>query len=133
MKFQLLTFATAMLLAFGSGCASRSGTSPHARNTRFDFALIGDVPYNDYAATNEFPNLIEDLNRARLAFIVHDGDIKAGATPCTDELFARIYDQFQTFRHPLIYLFGDNEWGDCDWYTVGYHFCDWCGQLQHGL
>src|SRR5262249_12735716 len=57
--------------------------------------------------------MVEDLNRARLAFVVHDGDIKASATPCTDEGVQLIYNQFQTVQHPLIYLFGDNEWIDC--------------------
>jgi hypothetical protein len=71
------------------------------------------VPYDEPQATNLFPNMIEELNSARLAFVVHDGDIKAGATPCTDDCFQRVFVQFQTIRHPLIYLFGDNEWSDC--------------------
>jgi hypothetical protein len=79
----------------------------------FDFALIGDTPYTDEATTNAFPNLIEELNAARLAFVVHDGDIKSGGTPCTDALFEERYRQFQTIKHPLIYVFGDNEWQDC--------------------
>src|SRR5438034_11601138 len=72
---------------------------------RFDFALIGDTPYNAEQETNQFPNLLEDLNRARLAFVVHDGDIKSGSTPCTDELFERRARQFATSRHPFVYLF----------------------------
>jgi len=79
----------------------------------FEFALIGDMPYTDEAVTNGFPNVIRELNRARLAFVIHDGDIKSGATPCTDELFQQRYQQFQTIEHPLIYIFGDNEWQDC--------------------
>jgi len=69
--------------------------------------------YNDFDATNSFPNMIEEINRERLAFVVHDGDIKSGASPCSDQLFAERFRQFQTFRHPLIYIFGDNEWSDC--------------------
>lgn len=80
---------------------------------RYDFALIGDVPYDEAQATNYFPNMIDELNRARLAFVVHNGDIKAGATPCSDAAFERVHAQFQTIRHPLIYLPGDNEWSDC--------------------
>jgi hypothetical protein len=45
--------------------------------------------------------------------VVHDGDIKAGSTFCSDELFERLARQFDTFRHPFIYIFGDNEWSDC--------------------
>ena len=92
---------------------SAAGASTFSPDLRYDFALIGDVPYDEHQSTNAFPNMIEELNRARLAFVVHDGDIKAGATPCTDALFERIYTQFQTIRHPLIYLPGDNEWSDC--------------------
>ena len=92
------------------GATAASRLSP---DLRYDFALIGDVPYDEAQATNYFPNMITELNQARLAFVVHDGDIKAGATPCTDALFERIYVQFQTIRHPLIYVFGDNEWSDC--------------------
>ena len=80
----------------------------------YDFALIGDTPYNDEQVTNLFPNLVAEINRAQLAFVIHDGDIKSGATPCTDELFSERLRAFQNFRHPLIYIFGDNEWSDCD-------------------
>jgi hypothetical protein len=106
-------FVTIGLLAslFG-GCALPS-TQRGSSETSFEFALIGDVPYNEFDATNSFPNMIAEINRASLTFVVHDGDIKAGATPCSDEVFQRCYRQFQTFQHPLIYLFGDNEWSDC--------------------
>lgn len=84
-----------------TGCAS------------FEFALIGDMPYTDEATTNAFPNLIHDINGRRLVFVVHDGDIKSGGTPCTNELFRARLEQFQSFNHPLFYIFGDNEWQDC--------------------
>ncbi len=57
--------------------------------------------------------MIEEINQARVAFTVHDGDIKSGSTPCTEHELQTIYRQFQTFESPLIYLFGDNEWTDC--------------------
>ncbi len=57
--------------------------------------------------------MIREINRESLAFVVHNGDIKAGETPCSDELFRARYGQFQTFAHPLIFIFGDNEWSDC--------------------
>jgi len=103
-------FTVVVIVLFAFDAVGASSLSP---DLRYDFALIGDVPYDDAQTTNYFPNMIEELNRARLAFVVHDGDIKAGATPCTDAVFERIYAQFQTIRHPLIYLPGDNEWSDC--------------------
>jgi hypothetical protein len=99
-----------LLCRFG---ASSLAAQPETNDEPFEFALIGDVPYNEYDATNSFPNMIDEINRARLAFVVHDGDIKAGATPCTTEVFQRCLQQFQSFKHPLILVFGDNEWTDC--------------------
>ncbi|MBL9171496.1 MAG: hypothetical protein JNN07_27435 [Verrucomicrobiales bacterium] len=86
---------------------------PQAAAATWDFALIGDLPYTPEAETNDFPHLIEDLNRARLEFVVHDGDIKSGSSPCTDAVFRNRFEQFQTIQHPLFYVFGDNEWCDC--------------------
>src|SRR5262245_44994664 len=102
------------LAVSGQSAATDRNSSPGAAvDLRFDFALIGDVPYDEEQTTKGFPNMIEELNQARLAFVVHDGDIKAGATPCTDDCFESVRAQFQTIRHPFVYLFGDNEWRDC--------------------
>lgn len=90
-----------LVLAITSGCAS------------FEFALIGDMPYADEAITNAYPKLISDINRRRLAFVVHNGDIKSAASPCTDQLFEERLADFQSFTHPVFYTFGDNEWQDC--------------------
>src|SRR4029453_11398934 len=95
------------------GSALCSPGTARAAVSRFDFALIGDVPYSAEDTTNGFAHLVQDLNRADLGFVVHDGDIKSGSSPCSEELLAERYRQFQTFQHPLIYLFGDNEWTDC--------------------
>ena len=57
--------------------------------------MIGDVPYTDEAATNAFPNMIEEINAADLSFVVHDGDIKHGDSPCTDEVFRERFAQPQ--------------------------------------
>ncbi len=79
----------------------------------FHFALLGDVPYSDEEEV-WFLGLLDRLNTdATLAFVVHDGDFKSGRSPCTDELFLRRREQFQTSAHPLIFIFGDNEWTDC--------------------
>lgn len=102
---ELVMLAAALLLAGAAG--------PDRSTTPFEFALIGDMPYTDEATTNAFPNLIDEINRAPMAFVIHDGDIKSGSTPCTDEVFHERYRQFQSFRHPLVYIFGDNEWQDC--------------------
>jgi hypothetical protein len=57
--------------------------------------------------------MIEEINQADVAFVVHDGDIKSGSSPCSMEVLEDMYGQFQRFKAPFIYLFGDNEWTDC--------------------
>lgn len=113
MKHLCLLCGLMCLLPFFSAPAAPRTAGTSFSDWSFDFALIGDVPYDDAQRTNYFPNMIADLNRARIEFVVHNGDIKSGATPCTDLLFEDVYRRFQTFKHPLIYLFGDNEWSDC--------------------
>ena len=90
-----------------AGCAHRHGGA-------FEFALIGDVPYTEQARTNLFPNMVGEINDANVEFVVHDGDIKSAAAPCNDEEFRKTAEQFRTFEHPLFYIFGDNEWQDCE-------------------
>lgn len=102
-------------LLFAAGCATRPPV-----DKPFDFALIGDTPYDAKQVTNLFPNLMRELNAADLAFVAHVGDIKAGDTPCTDDLFEARLADFQRSRHPFIYLFGDNEWTDCARLTNGF-------------
>lgn len=82
------------------------------KRRKFDFALIGDLLYNAEEEA-KFPNLIDDINKEKIAFVVHDGDIKSGSSLCADEVFVNRYELFRTFSHPFIYIFGDNEWTDC--------------------
>lgn len=104
----LLFVGTLCLLA--TGCATRS--------SRFEFGVIGDVPYRlDEEA--RVAAAITDMNRSDLAFVIHVGDIQAdprtsGASPtCTDASLQRRKELFDASRHPLILTPGDNEWTDC--------------------
>ncbi len=79
----------------------------------FSIGLIGDYPYSE-AQEIEAQNLIADLNaHDELSFVIHDGDFKGGDIPCTDQLFNDRVAEFNQSRHPLFYVFGDNEWVDC--------------------
>ena len=103
-----------LVAAMGLGLASVSDAAePEYSDRQFDFALIGDTPYDALQETNLFPNMIDELNQAQLAFVVHNGDFKSGSSPCTDECFEARARQFGTIRHPFIFIFGDNEWSDC--------------------
>ena len=79
---------------------------------RFSFAIVGDAPYNALEEI-EFARELQEIDQEDLAFVVHVGDIKGGSSPCSDALFAQRLQQFQSVRHPFIYVPGDNEWTDC--------------------
>ena len=80
----------------------------------FTLAVIGDIPYGPQKLA-DFPKLIALMNNdPKVDLDVHLGDIKAGSSsPCTDEYFQTIRDLFDTFKDPLVYTPGDNEWTDC--------------------
>lgn len=79
---------------------------------RFESALIGDTPYND-AQMQKFLRMQRQIDAARLAFIVHDGDFKSGSSVCDDETFVSRKELFDAFAHPFVFVPGDNEWTDC--------------------
>ncbi len=76
------------------------------------FGLIGDMPYSHWER-QQLPDLIADMDREELAFVVHDGDIKSGASVCSDAALRDILGVFQASRTALVYVPGDNEWTDC--------------------
>ncbi|MDP2823714.1 MAG: hypothetical protein Q8O52_13700 [Sulfuritalea sp.] len=76
------------------------------------FGLFGDTPYNHWEREN-LPDLIAEMDRESLAFVVHDGDIKNGSSVCSDEVLQNILAVFKKSATPLVYVPGDNEWTDC--------------------
>ena len=100
----MIRLILAIALAFTAALAQASA--------RFSFAVIGDTPY--YSGEEWiYAEMLKDLDREDLAFVVHIGDFKSGSSPCSDELFAQRLRQFQSVRHPFIFVPGDNEWTDC--------------------
>ena len=81
-------------------------------SARFTFAVIGDTPYS-FGEEWMFADMLKDIDREDLAFVVHIGDFKSSNSPCSDELFAKRLQQFQSVQHPFIFVPGDNEWTDC--------------------
>lgn len=84
-------------------------------NDPYPIGLWGDLPYSNTQATTGVPNLIDDMNRQKLAFSVHDGDLKAGSnSPCDDALYEQSLEYFNTLEAPAMFTPGDNDWTDCD-------------------
>jgi hypothetical protein len=76
------------------------------------FGVLGDAPYTA-AEVAHVDQLIDEMNAAPLAFVVHVGDIGSSALACGDGWLLERKRQFARIRHPFILLPGDNEWTDC--------------------
>jgi len=105
----LLAVVAAMLLAAWPARAAAE---------RFEFALIGDLPYNAIELAL-FRDMLASLDGMDLVFVVHDGDLKSAGSPCTDEFLESRRALLDRSAHPLVYLFGDNEWTDCHRKSAG--------------
>ena len=122
--FKRLTAAAAVLAATVASTAAiadhGNGQFNHGEDTAtyqygnsYTVALFGDVPYGAQGRA-EYPALLADMNAARPAFAVFDGDLKAGGDgQCTDQLYTQSRDAFNSLRFPVVVTPGDNDWTDC--------------------
>ncbi len=109
LRIQVLVL-TALSLFAPSTIATADPSGKDGR--KYTLGLWGDMPYT--AEQNlKIPALIDDMNAAKLAFSVFDGDIKSGGSLCTDDVYTTAVGRFNTFKAPMIYVPGDNEWTDC--------------------
>jgi hypothetical protein len=79
----------------------------------FKFVALGDMPYSLPQDFQRFENLITEINQLKPSFSIFIGDTKSGSSPCSDEYNQIIKSYFSSFKAPLIYSPGDNEWTDC--------------------
>ena len=98
--------------------ANASASPTPLKAGKFHIGLIGDLPYDD-EQVQKFDNLLTEMNKKDLAFVLHDGDIKSGDSLCSDALIHTRYAQINQSRYPLIYTPGDNEWTDCHRESAG--------------
>jgi hypothetical protein len=89
-----------------------------ARTGGYEIGLLGDMPYGDLGRA-QYPNVIADLNRHHLAFSAFDGDLKNGSERCDQGAYDLAAASYASFRDPLVYVPGDNEWTDCDRPSAG--------------
>lgn len=112
MLFGRIAFAGAVSL-FVVSCAS--GPESPEFPAPFEFAVIGDIPYGDEDRAMLQNEILPRIQKANYPFVIHVGDYKAGATPCTaadDE--AQLALIAALAPKPVFYTPGDNEWTDCD-------------------
>ncbi|AKD25139.1 hypothetical protein CL55_00008060 [Polynucleobacter duraquae] len=89
------------------------GFSTAAIGQTFKFVALGDMPYSLPQDLRRFENLITEINRLKPSFSIFIGDTKSGSSPCSDEHNQIIKSYFSSFKTPLVYSPGDNEWTDC--------------------
>ena len=112
---RLVSLAAAAILAatFFTAHAIGKQDDNDQGSDQYTVGLFGDMPYNDLGRA-QYPALLADINRAHVAFSVHDGDLKAGGDgPCADSLYYKALDNFNSLDQPLIFTTGDNDWTDC--------------------
>lgn len=94
----------------------------HHKGHAYAIGLWGDLPYSDLQAQVGVPNLIADMNAQKLAFTVHDGDLKAGngtagsstPTTCSDAAYVQALGYLNALESAAMFTPGDNDWTDCD-------------------
>ncbi len=92
----------------------------HADDDKEAYAigLWGDLPYSAEQAAG-LSALIADMNSQKLAFTVHDGDLKAGGTRCDNVIYTDALGYFNSLKAPAMFTPGDNDWTDCDRLSAG--------------
>src|SRR5689334_17654718 len=119
---RLATSCAVLAVTLAAPLLTAQNTTSGTKNFPYDFAVVGDQPYfpkeagqQQYPGNSEYINVINDINslRHKLEFTVHIGDIKAGDTLCSNDVYANNLTLFNRFYSPAIYLPGDNEWTDC--------------------
>ncbi|MRI00048.1 hypothetical protein GH721_05805 [Kriegella sp. EG-1] len=78
------------------------------------FTAIGDVPYSDEQRTGLIAMIDAHNTKAVSEFVVHVGDIKPGADPCTEPVYEDVSEILKKFDAPTFMLLGDNEYNDCE-------------------
>lgn len=99
-----------LLMVLSMGCQNSNEPS---------FGLIGDLPYSK-SEEQGFEDLIKNLNKQKLSFVVHVGDFKSQNQPCHDDVYQLRLKQFHQSSNPLIFVPGDNEWTDCHKPEISY-------------
>ena len=85
----------------------------------FKFIALGDMPYSQPADFPRFERLIASINQQKPDFSIFVGDTKSGSSPCNNEHVEKMTAYFNSFKAPLIYSIGDNEWTDCHRASAG--------------
>jgi len=123
MRRYLLPLLAALLAAAATAGLSFADDDDRGDSDRgaraYAIGLWGDLPYSAVQRESGVPDLVADMNRDKLSFTVHDGDIKAGGERCDNPIYTQFEGYLNALEAPAVYTPGDNEWTDCDRPTNG--------------
>jgi hypothetical protein len=122
-KVRFLALSIPFLLGSGMNLADANPKQYGGANSKlgganytgsYEIGLWGDLPYSPEQEQG-VAKLIVDMNAQRLAFTVHDGDLKQGSNSlCDDNLYQKSLSYFNSLTAPAVFTPGDNDWTDCD-------------------
>lgn len=102
--------------------SSRQAIASNSTEEAYSFALVGDMPY-DVGIERDDPamnRLVAQVNNdPSIKWVLHVGDIKTGASRCSDKMLSDRKRRFEQFSAPFVLTPGDNEWTDCHRLTAG--------------
>jgi hypothetical protein len=109
-----LAIATAGLA--GNGTPVNTGSA-----NELTVAAYGDTPYSAALIAAQ-PELISSMNSdPKVDLVIHVGDTHSGSMLCDPAFNDMTLSWFESFKDPLIYTPGDNEWTDCHRPVEGNH------------
>jgi len=104
-------------MALVSACALGGSAAMIPKMTESNdlrFVVLGDMPYSDRETQALRTNLTAAIAQAKVPFVIHYGDFKAGNDSCTDDRFQQAYVEMEQLHPQVFYTPGDNDWTDCD-------------------
>jgi hypothetical protein len=108
----LALLVAALVTSLGAAAGNGTPIDPNSANP-LTLSIIGDLPYSA-TQLEAFPSWVDEINSdPKVDTVVHLGDIQSGSTVCSDGYFDTILGLFESFKDPVVYTPGDNEWTDC--------------------
>ena len=118
---------TTAWMAAGLVALAQNGTpiNPNSNNT-LTVAVYGDSPYGltptDTTQTDKTAAFVAAINAdPKVDLVLFAGDIHSGKQYCTETYDRTVFDFWSSFKDPVIYTPGDNEWSDCHKSAEGGH------------
>jgi hypothetical protein len=111
-----VVLATAVAALAGNGTPINTGSA-----NELTVAAYGDTPYSAALLADQ-SRLVDSINSdPKVDLVLHVGDIHSGSMPCDHSFNGTIFGLFQSFKDPVVYTPGDNEWTDCHRAAEGNH------------